>query len=473
MLRKLLSDAAIYGLAAQVPRLAGVLTLPIVTPHLTTEDYGIAGVVVALVAGLGFLQYLGLAVVMVNSFVNHPLRYKWIWRQLHGFISIWTLLYGLLLALVIYLVVPVGAVGNKIQIALLFAVPVMFFSATEVQSNVFFQLSQRPLPIAIRSFVVGFVVLAVNVYSISYLKLGYLGWFYGQFFGTVVGFLFNAYFVYASEHLWPIFNFKWNRIKKSLRISIPVIPHHMSFFLLDTSDKLVMGMLRVALPKIGLYNVASNFGSYFASASSAVVQAATPIYMQYYSRKGDKEAAHQVRRITFSLQTLFMVVTSLACIWMKEVFKVLIKNDSLQQAYPIAIVILMGYNFRPLYLAVINHLNYLEHTDKFWKISTVAGVVNVILNFLLVPIYGYKAAAFTTFACLMYMGYGGFYLKEYKKSALINFYPMLWLSLNILLLVMVYYLVTVAFLYKVLVTIAISVVGITSIYVLQRRTNAV
>ena len=67
MLRKLLSHAAIYGLAAQVPRLAGVLALPIITRYLTTTDYGVAGVVTAYVSALGILQSLGLSVVMVNS----------------------------------------------------------------------------------------------------------------------------------------------------------------------------------------------------------------------------------------------------------------------------------------------------------------------------------------------------------------------------------------------------------------------
>ncbi|WP_187263107.1 lipopolysaccharide biosynthesis protein [Pontibacter beigongshangensis] len=469
MLRKLLSDAAIYGLAAQLPRLAGVLTLPIITPYLSTQDYGIAGVVMALVSGLGFLQFLGLSVVMVNSFVNSPVRYKWVWRQLNGFISIWTLLYGLVLGLVIFLFVPIHTLENKLQTALLFAIPAMFFSATDVQSNVFFQLSQRPLPVAFRSLVVGMVVVAVNIYAIRYLNLGYRGWFYGHFFGAVAGFFINFYFVYVKQQLWPIFNFKWSRIISALRVSVPVVPHHMSFFLLDASDKLVMGILRVPLPQIGLYNVAANFGSYFASASGAIVQAATPVYMQLYSRRGDMEAALQIRRMTFSLQVLFLLATSLGSIWMKEAFEILIRNDELQQAYPIAIIILMGCNFRPMYLAVINLLSYREQTNKLWKISTVGGVANVVLNFILVPIYGYEAAAFTTFACFMYMGYAGFFMKEYKAEAMVNYYPLWWLLMTILLLLAVYFLVDSALYYKILVSVTLVCLSLGVIFL--KRSN--
>lgn len=466
MLRKLLSHAAIYGLAAQVPRLAGILALPIITRYLTTFDYGVAGVVTAYVGALGIMQSLGLSVVMVNSFARYPTRYKWVWRQLHGFTLLWSVVYSLVLGAVLYLAIPDGVAENRWPIILLNVLPAVLFNSTEFLGGMYYQMLQRPLPVALRSFVVGTLVVVLNIYTIAYLRMGYMGWFYANFIGSVIGFLIYSPMIYVREQMLPIFKFNLQRIKHSLRVSLHVIPHHFSFFLLDTSDRLVMDVLQVPLPRIGFYNIASSFGLYFAAASNAVVQAAGPVYMRLYAKPGDQEAALQARQLTFSLQILFLTVTSLVALWMKEIFFLLIKNEVLQGAYPLAIIILMGYSYKPMYLAVVNQLVYQEKTKALWKISTVAGIGNVVLNFLLIPFFGIEAAAFTTFAALMYMGYAGYLLKEYKQIRQVDYYPWLWLPVNVATLLGVYFLVDVAITVKLLLT---AVLGASCLVFLAKR----
>jgi len=444
MLRKLLSHAAIYGLAAQVPRMAGVLSLPLITRYLTTTDYGVAGVVTAYVAALNMVHSLGLSVVLVNSFARHPVRYRWVWRQVQGFLTLWSVAFGVVMALVLYWAVPAVAVAHRWELIMLNILPVLLFSGTELAAGYFLQMAQRPLPVALRSFVMGGVVVALNIYTIAFLRMGYMGWFYANFIGNTIGFVLYGYILYGRERMWPIFNFKWSRIRAWLKISLPMVPHHFSFFLLDASDKLIMDLLRVAVPRIGFYNIASSFGIYFMTASHAIVQAAAPYYMRFYAQATDREAALKARNMTFLLQVLFLGVTCLLSLWMKELFALLIKNEALQAAYPLAIIILMGYNYRPMYLGAVNQLVYQEHTRVMWKVSTVAGVGNLLLNLLLIPNYGVEAAAFTTFAALMYMGYSGYVLKEYKQVTQLNYYPWFWLSLNLSAMLAVYWLVDAA-----------------------------
>jgi O-antigen/teichoic acid export membrane protein len=451
MLRKLLSHAVLYGLAAQVPRLAGVLALPLITQYLTPTDYGVAGVITAYFAAFIFLHSLGFSVVMSNSFVRYPARYQWIWRQLYGFLTGWSVLFGSLVLGVFYLVVPAEAHHDRWAIALLNALPFIFFSTTDLISGMYCQLSQRPLPIALRSFVIGVVHVALNIYFIAYLHMGYMGWFYSAFAAAVVGFLLSFYIVFQQK-LWPIFHFKRQRILHTLRVALPVVPHHFANFMLDTSDRLVLDVVGVPIKRIGLYNVASSFGIYFMSASFAVVQAATPFYMKLFAQEKSREAALQVRSMTYSLQLLFFAATFVGSLWMKEVFALLIRNDELQQAYPLAIIILMGYNFRPMYMAVVNLLAYHEHTNKLWRISAVAGIGNIVLNFILVPLYGFEMAAYTTFAALMYMGYSGYFLKAYQRKALVPYYPLWWLLATLVLLAAAYTLREVEVITKAVVT---------------------
>ena len=474
MFRKLLSHAAVYGLAAQVPRVAGILALPIITPYLSSLDYGVAGVITAYVVALNTVHSLGLSTVMVNSYARNPKRYKWVWRQLHGFLSGWGVLYGFIIGAVLWWGMPVEARENRWELLALNVLPPVLFGVTEFQAMMLFQISQRPLPVAVRSFVVGLITVGLNIYTIAYLKMGYMGWFYANAAGTLVGFILYGYPLYFREKMWPIFNFKWKRIRNSLHISLPVIPHHFSFFLLDTSDRLVLDILKVPVPRIGLYNIASSFGLYFMAASNAVVQAASPFYLQFYSTsKENPQAARQARSMTFLLQALFLAVTFVLCLWMKELFILLIRNKELQKAYPLAVIMLMGYNYRPMYLAVINLLSYHEKTRAFWKISSVAGVGNVVLNIILVPFFGIEAAAVTTFLALMYMGYSGYTLREYKEAADINYYPWLWLLATIAALIIVFALANADQVYKVILTVLLMIVGLYGGLVYKNRVNKI
>lgn len=108
----------------------------------------------------------------------------------------------------------------------------------------------------------------------------------------------------------------------------------------------------------------------------------------------------------------------------------------------------MGYAYRPMYLGVGGQLFYYEKTKNLWKISFVAGVSNVGLNLLLIPLFGYQVAAVTTFVALMYMGYSAYFMKDYKEIKRLEYYPMFWLALTCIVAVSSFLLKDIIFWYK-------------------------
>lgn len=88
MLAKIFKNSLFYGIAPQIPAVASLLVLPLITPHLTKFDFGIRGILFAYIGVLTVFRSLGLQVVYVNSFFHSPMQYKWAWRQLFGFIRI-------------------------------------------------------------------------------------------------------------------------------------------------------------------------------------------------------------------------------------------------------------------------------------------------------------------------------------------------------------------------------------------------
>src|SRR5690606_1432162 len=128
-------------------------------------------------------------------------------------------------------------------------------------------------------------------------------------------------------------------------------------------------------------------------------------------------------------------------IWLKEIFAFLIRNEELAQVYPLGIIIIMAYNYRPMYLGANNRLFYHEQTKVLLKVTFIAGIINLILNLTLIKFFGYQVAAYTTFAALVYMGYTGYFLKQYKSTKTLEYYPIYWLIATIILTIIGYYIV--------------------------------
>jgi O-antigen/teichoic acid export membrane protein len=99
LFKKIITNTLIYSLAPYVASIANLLVLPIITKDLTEIDYGISGTITAYTSALSALSVLGLSVILNNSFFQNSHHYKWIWRQIYGFLVIWNVIYSLILGI--------------------------------------------------------------------------------------------------------------------------------------------------------------------------------------------------------------------------------------------------------------------------------------------------------------------------------------------------------------------------------------
>jgi len=87
----------------------------------------------------------------------------------------------------------------------------------------------------------------------------------------------------------------------------------------------------------------------------------------------------------------------------------------------------MSYAYKPMYTAMATVFYYHEKTKEFWKISFIGGLINISLNIIFIPIYGYKVAVFTTFLSFLYIGFSGFLVTSFKKIYPYDFKPFMWI----------------------------------------------
>ena len=461
---KLVKHTLIYGLSPYAPRLLGIFILPIITKDLTQLDYGIYGIILAFVAGIEVLKDLGLNLILYNSHTQMPKQFRWMWRSIYGFLMIWNLIYALLAAALIYLIVPPEAQENVFLIMLLNVLPIVLFGPTSLIGRVYYQMEERPSQIAWRTIVFGLLTIVLNLYTISYLKMGYMGWFWST---CIVTICLNASFWYPINKVFkitPIFNFKWRLMKANLKISLPTVPHYYSSYIMQTSDKVLLNLMNINTAAVGNYTFAGSFAGYFNQLGTAVGQASRATL-----NKNNKEKNFKGNRdLIFKVQLFFFGATFISCIWLKEIFSILVSNEGLVATYPLAIILIMGANYRPMYLGASNYIFYIQKTKKLLYVTVTASILSIILNLILIPKLGLLAAIITTYVSLMYMGYSGFYLKDFKKTK-VKYYPLLWLLSTILLTISAYYIVEFVFFIKTIITLSIFSLSIIIFYFLHLR----
>lgn len=430
MLKKFISHTLVYGLANQLPKVLGLLVLPVITHDLTEEDFGIYGIVLAYASALEVLTTLGLRIIVQNTYYRYPGRFRRFWEHLYGFLILWMIPYGILHFIVIWSALS-PSVQDRSLIALLSTGASLFFSPVAMIGSSYYQFAEKPVVVASIGAVAGMLGVLLNLYFISFMKWGYLGWFWSSFI-TAIG-ITMVYFglVSWSLRILPRVPFSMKFIRRSLKISLPTLPHFYSMFLLNSSDRMLMNMFNISTENIGRYNVAYTVGNVFQSIAMASGFAITPLMLRCY-QDGNEAAA---RRLVFFLQAMFLATTFVACLWMKEIFDMLIRNEALSQMYYLGIIIVMSFNYRPIYYGAVNRLIFLERTSILWQLTFIPGVINVLLNIVLLPRYGYEVAAISTFVTFSLMGLLGYGRKGVHG---VKYYSVYWTGSNVALTAVAY-----------------------------------
>lgn len=456
MLKKLFSHSLLYAIGPQIPRIISIFILPLTTAYLTAEDYGISAVLMAYTGAISALKDLGLLILLVNYFFQRKNTWPLLWRRLYGYIIVWSPFYIILQSLVIYAALPYSQMHNYWSIVVMYAFTNLLFDIPIMFGSRFLHLSQKPLPIAIASASVGTIGIMLNLLTIVYFKMGYMGWIVSTFLSSFVSFLFYSYFTFYKLRLYPIFKYQLNHVRSLLKISLPTIPHNYSSYLLNSSDRAILSFYQVPLNSIGKYNLAYSFGSYFEVFSTAVGMAVGPTYAKLYNLNKHIMA----KNLTYLLQYLFLIIGFNLAIWIKEITDFLITNQELKTSYQISTVIIIAFLSKPFYWSSINLMIYYKHTSDLWKISFTGGIISIVCNLILIPIIGIWGAVVSAFVSLTYINFSGGYIKKLKKIGRQRHNEIYWISIIIVLFILAIYIVELNYAYKIIISIIFTILNL-------------
>ena len=111
----------------------------------------------------------------------------------------------------------------------------------------------------------------------------------------------------------------------------------------------------------------------------------------------------KVHYITSMIMLGFLGVATLFMLFAPDLIMIFADEAYAEAVYVIPPVV-AGYFFVMLYGLVSKIEFYFEKTKAVAGITVFASLLNILLNYLAIPVFGYVAAAYTTLACYIVMG---------------------------------------------------------------------
>lgn len=366
------------------------LTTPIYTRLLSSQEYGQISLFFTWMEIFGIIAMFCLSNGVFN---NGMLDYKDD-RDIYSYsMLILSNLITIFFAVVLLVLYPLIKEFINIDIPLLILMFFVFFTQPAYNfwtSRQRFEYKYKKTVIAtIISAIISPIMSVICIFHFSNNKV------YGRLFGAELALVFFYLIFYFYLAIKSKFKIKTKYWKFAICFNLPLIPHYISTYLLSNSDRVMIGSM-VGESAIAFYSVAYSVGSVV----MIIWTAANASLIPYIYEKCEKKDYKSISIVTLPILTLFAVFCFLLILLAPEVVSIMATNEYREAIYVIPPIV-GGVFFQVHYFMYANILYYYRKPMFVMVGSLIATLLNIGLNFIFIPPYGYIAAGYTTLVCYL------------------------------------------------------------------------
>lgn len=177
--------------------------------------------------------------------------------------------------------------------------------------------------------------------------------------------------------------------KFSLKLSIPLIGYQIAAQILNVSDRMMIDNM-IGKSAVGIYGTLYTVSSISLLVWNAINASFVPYLFQNIEKNDNK-----IKKISFGLLEAYSAIAVLLTFLAPEIVRVIATEEYFEAIY-IMPPISAGIFFTSVAHMYSNLLVYYKKTKYVMFGSAIAAIMNVGLNAIFIPIYGYTAAAYTT-----------------------------------------------------------------------------
>jgi len=348
---------------------------------MSPEQYGIIGITTAFIALLSPIYLMSLNGA-INRFYHEYKGDQQYIRKVFGTIYSFVLLNSLIISGLIFALKSslITSLIDDVDFYPYLAISItyLFFYSSYIVYQTSLQARQIGSKYSLNNLIFFTINISITLVLLVVLNMQALSILIGQLSASIILFFYS--FIKFKREVKigidiPI-------LKKSLKYSLPIIPHNLSVSISTFADRLIINKL-LNISSVGIYNIGFQFGNIIYILSTAVNQAFVPWFHDNFKKNNIQQIRFFYKIIIYG----YVLIGSFLSLFSKEICKIIL-DDRYFEAWTIIPYLSFAFVFNGIYYFYSVGLFY-NIEGKGTKIipfltGTVA-LLNIVLNFILIP----------------------------------------------------------------------------------------
>jgi len=393
-----------------VGRFLNFILVPLYTNIFLPADYGIIQLIYAYMAILNIVFIYGL-----DSAYLKFASFKDIGDEKDNFSTPYISVFVTSLLFVLLIVVNISAIGTSLRIPseynylIYLAAAILFLDANIVIPFLKLRLDRKAKIFSLYRIINISVNIILNVYLILILDWGIEAILISNLFASAVSLLLVSFTIIKNFKL----KFHLLLFKRLLKFGLPFLPAGFAIMLIQVIDVPILEKL-TDLKTVGIYKANYKLGIFMMLFVNMFQFAWQPFFLQNAKEPNAKEMFSKVLTYFTLVGSVILIVLSL---FITDIVQIKILGFSL-----IGPEYWAGLNIVPfiLFAYLINGMHtifsagiYIEEKSIYVPVITgIGALINVALNFLLIPLLNITGAAIAAVVSYLFIGFGYYYVAQ-------------------------------------------------------------
>lgn len=391
--QKIFNNSLLYAIGTVFSKAVGFFLVPIYTYNVSEADYGIATTITTFVSTFGIVIMLSLRAALIRFYNEYNDKEK---QRFVGSITCFVIANATVICTLLCLL-------NNLYSPFLFKdidfYPLVFLGVLSLGVEGIYltyqsllQAKQDGKGYSINSIIYLLIHAVAVVLFVWAFQMGALGIVLANLI-TNAGF---AIYGIISMRMRGLMCFSWDKamLLKSLKYSLPILPHNLSNNLNTYSIKLIINNF-IGYASSGLYSLAAQFSTIISLVQSSINLAFRPWFIEQMDN--GEEGRTQIKYMSVMIMSIYSFAAVLISLFSKEVVLIMSK-ESYADAWLMVPFFIISQLIAFIYYSHVQALMYNVKMSKFTVLCSLSGlVVNIIASLLLVgalDIYGILIASF-------------------------------------------------------------------------------
>lgn len=384
------------------------ITIPVFTRIMTTEEYGFYSIYSSWHSVITVFATLHLSYYVFNrglvKYENDRERFVVSLQSLSATIT--------LVFVAIYLIFRhhinayIGMPTTMMlcmMVQIFFEPPVLYWTARKRFEYKYQAVIFVTLALSILNPVIGIILIKCSVFKDAAIARVFSIALISMVFGSAFG-------INIIKKARNVFNTRYWRY--ALGFNLPLIPHYLSTTILSSADRIMIGDM-VGKSEAGIYSVAYSIGMVCTLFSQAINQA----YLPWLYKRMKKEEYSGISGISNTFLLIMLCILTMIICFAPEVVWIVGSEKYMEAIWAIPPICGSIY-FIFLQNLFANVEYYFEKTKLIAAASVGVAVLNILLNYIFIQLFGYLAAGYTTLFC--YIAYSVVHFFVMKRICVQN-----------------------------------------------------